>query len=416
MGSRAVLASTSLPVEPGRSAETTLTVHNTGGVVDRFTFEALGPMGEHVTFEPDALSLFPDATGTVRVVVAPPRQPDVAAGSVPLGLRVASQEDPQGGVTEELTVELAAFSAVGAELLPRVVFARRAGSARLAVDNRSNIAYDATLEAADAAGGIRFAFHPAVVSVPPGGAVFARVRVRPQKPFWKGPDRARPFQIGLVCDTAPHPPRVPVDASMLQSALVPRWVLRVLAILVALAILAVILWYTLLRPQIRSTATNVVKSQLAAAGLTPSGSSAPASSSGSSGSSGTHSATAPSSGATSSNSAAPATSNTSSLTVNGSGTGSGNSNQVIYTVPAGYTLQMTDILVQNAAGDNGSIALARGGTVLMQWSMADFRDLDYHWISPTIFGSGSKVVMQVSGCTNTCHPGIYYAGSLVKLP
>ena len=98
------MAAAVVSVEPGHSVETTLTVHNTGSVVDRFSFEALGPLAEQVKFVPDSLSLFPDATGTVQVVVSPPRGTDVAAGPVPLGLKVNSNEDPQGGVTEELSV------------------------------------------------------------------------------------------------------------------------------------------------------------------------------------------------------------------------------------------------------------------------------------------------------------------------
>ena len=413
MGARATLTAGNVSVEPGHSVETTLTVHNTGSVVDRFSFEALGALAGSVKFVPESLSLFPDATGTVQVVVAPPKGPDIAAGTVPLGLKISSNEDPEGGLTEELTVVVTAFSAIAAELLPRVVFARRAGIARVAVDNRSNVAYAGRLEAADPTGAIKFAFHPAAIAVPPGGAAFAKVRVSPSKTFWKGPDRSRPFQIGLVSESAPHPGRLPIDGSMLQSALVPRWVLRALAVLVALAILAVILWFALLKPTMKSYATDAAKQQLAAAGLAPGGSTTPTSSPGG----GTHTSTsAPAGGGgSSSSSAGPASTSTAALTINGSGTGSGNNAQVIYTVPNNYTFEMTDILVQNAAGDSGTVALAKNGNVLMAWAMQDFRDLDYHWISPTLFGPGTQVVMQVSGCTNTCHPAIYYAGSLVKV-
>jgi hypothetical protein len=50
----------------------------------------------------------------------------------------------------------------------------------------------------------------------------------------------------------------------------------------------------------------------------------------------------------------------------------------------------------------------------MEWALANFRDLDYHWIAPTLFGSGSTMQMVVSGCPNACTPGIYYAGNLVR--
>ena len=40
----------------------------------------------------------------------------------------------------------------------------------------------------------------------------------------------------------------------------------------------------------------------------------------------------------------------------------GNGTQVVFTVPTGQTLQVTDILVENSAGDTGTLALARSGT------------------------------------------------------
>ena len=46
--------------------------------------------------------------------------------------------------------------------------------------------------------------------------------------------------------------------------------------------------------------------------------------------------------------------------------------------------------------------------------MANFRDLDYHWITPTVFGPGSQMQLIVSGCSGPCTPGIYYAGHLVS--
>ena len=84
------------------------------------------------------------------------------------------------------------------------------------------------------------------------------------------------------------------------------------------------------------------------------------------------------------------------------------------TFPKGRSLQITDLLVENSAGAAGNLTLARNGTPMMQWAMANFRDLDYHWITPTVFGPGSQVQMVVSGCTGACTPAIYTAGHLVS--
>lgn len=418
MGALAQLASTTLAVEPGKSINTAVTIRNNGSVVDRFTFEALGPAAEWVTFAPDSLSLFPEASGTVNVVIAPPRSSAVAAGTIPFGVKVTSTEDPEGGAAEEGTLDVAPFSDVSLELLPRIVHGRRVGLARLAVDNRSNIPYDADVSGVDPAAVLGFAFRPAAVAIPPGGAEIVKLRIKPIKTFWRGVATNKPFKLELTSATEPHPPKVSADGSMLQEALLPRWVMAAIAALIALAAILVILWFAFLKPQIHDTAVNAAKNQLANAGITPGSGSSGGGSGGGGAGSGTSSGSGSSTQATtattvgSTSAVGSSTPSSSGVTVNRSGVASGNGNQVLFTVPSGHTLQITDMLIQNAAGDNGTLSLARGGSVLMQWSMADFRDLDYHWVSPVLFTSGSTVVMSVSGCTNACHPALYYAGML----
>jgi hypothetical protein len=101
------------------------------------------------------------------------------------------------------------------------------------------------------------------------------------------------------------------------------------------------------------------------------------------------------------------------VNVNGGVTATGDGTRVVFTVPNGKTLQVTDILVENASGATGTLTLARSGTPVMSWSMANFRDLDYHWITPTVFVANSQMQLVVNGCAGSCTPGIYYAGHLV---
>jgi hypothetical protein len=172
----------------------------------------------------------------------------------------------------------------------------------------------------------------------------------------------------------------------------------------------------LFRPQIKSYAQSQVKTQLAKAqngnGTNPNqGSNNGGSNGGSNGKSSnvTTAPTTPGGGNGQGSTTAPASSS-----VNGTGTAKGNGTTNIFNVPKGETLEITDVLVQNSAGNSGTISLERNGTVLMQWALANFRDLDYHWIVPTLFEGGSTVEMVVSGCPNACTPGLYYAGNLVK--
>ncbi len=510
MGAIAQLSTPTLDVEPGRPAAMAFTVQNTGSVVDRFSFEALGAPGTWVTFSPDTISLFPDASGTVNVVINAPRHSSVSAGPTPFAIKVTSSEDPAGSVVEEGTLNVAPFSEVSAELVPRVTRGRRWGRAQLAVDNRSNCVYRAELESGDPAGALRIAFNAAGIDVPPGGAVFARVRLQPRKTFWRGPTVTRPYQVTLVnqptvggqtpgtgatadsgpggpgpggvggagagagvaeagaagaggagtagtarttptpgppgqaapgrggtppmtpagrgggtalATARPHPAEIHVDGSMMQEALLPSWLAKLIALLIALAILFTILWFTLFKPQIKSTAQGEVNKQLSAAGITPSSGSGSSPSSGAGSGGGSNSGGGGSGGGGGGSSVTTAPSSpgggassvaTNGMTVNGSRQAAGNGTRILFVVPNGRTLQVTDLLVENSAGDTGTIAIARNGTVLMEWALANFRDLDYHWIAPTLFGPGTAMQMIVSGCPNACTPGIYYAGNLVR--
>jgi hypothetical protein len=476
MGALAQLSQSTVDVDPGRSATIGMTVRNNGTVVDRYTFEALGAAAAWVTFAPNTLSLFPEASATVNIILSPPRDPLVTAGPTPLGVRVVSAEDEAGSVVEEGTVNVGAFSDITVELVPRVARGRLVGRAQLAVDNRSNCRYRAEIVGSDSQMQLAFAFRPPMVDVAPGEAVFSKVAIRPAQRFWRGPEKTRPFRLVLrqdltstlarvgTLDTtpstkatggagegggaagvptppegtpavsptpvggpadasvgapSPHRDEIFADGSMLQQPMLPRWLLAVAAAVVALALILALLWFVLFKPQIRSTAQNQVNKQLTANGITPVSTSGGNKSGNGSGSGGSSPGGGGSGGGSSTASTTPPGGTSSNVpgsgaTINGVAQASGNGTRVIFTVPAGRSLQITDILVENSAGDTGNLALARSGIPVMQWSMANFRDLDYHWITPTVFGARTQMQLIVSGCTGACTPGIYYAGHLVS--
>ncbi len=421
MGAVAQLSHATVEVEPGRSATFAITVRNTGTVVDRFTFEALGAMAAWVTFAPPTLSLFPEASGTVNIIVAPPRDPTVTAGAVPLGVRVSSAEDAAGTFVEETTVNVAPFSDITVELVPRVARGRIMGRTQMAVDNRSNCAYRAELSGTDPQAQLAFAFRPPIVDVSPGAAAFVKVGLRPRSRFWKGPEKTIPFRLTLTnepiaipvrgqtpaaeTDTAapssarthrppaggcrraperlsrapdapatgppgppgtavaarrppsPHREEITTDGSMLHGPLLPRWLLALAAALIALAVLLLILWYALFRPQIRSTAQNEVNKQLTANGITPVSSSRGSKSGGSTGSSsGGSGQTGSGNSSGSSGAAVPGR----GLRRSGPAGPSTRPSRPPETAPfwssrcpTADRSQMTDLLVENSAGERG---------------------------------------------------------------
>ena len=67
-----------------------------------------------------------------------------------------------------------------------------------------------------------------------------------------------------------------------------------------------------------------------------------------------------------------------------------------YEVPDGKLLGVTDI--ENAAGDQGRLTLARNGSALLRADLAGFRDQDTHLVTPLRFKAGDKLTLTVA-CT-----------------
>jgi hypothetical protein len=418
-------------VEPGASVSLELLVRNTGTVVDQFDFEVLGPAAVWSTFDPPTVSLFPQSEETIKVTFSPPRAADTASGTVPFGIQVQSREDPGGTVVEEGALNVAEFSHVIAELTPHATRVWLRGRSRVAVDNRSNVNYRAELLGTDGDSAFDYSFRPALVDVAPGSVAFAKVTVRPKTTYWRGPSTTEPYQVALrqqptngskpgaevPASTYPagtHPAEVEAAGAILRDALLPAWIWRAVAGLLAVAALLALLWFALVKPQITAASQSAVAKQVTPVSMALSKVSSTMSSLAGSPTAGTSpsKATTPTTSVPPTSSPANGQTTTAGSPVNASLTVRGNNTTVSYAVPKDKTLEVTDILLQNSAGASGEVYLQDSGKVLMSWALADFRDLDYHWITPVYFRPDSKLQWVVKECTGACTPSLYFAGSM----
>ncbi|HEY0806657.1 MAG TPA: hypothetical protein VGD84_16405, partial [Pseudonocardiaceae bacterium] len=258
MALSATLNSPVLTVTPGDLATCDILVRNTGQVVDQYALGLLGDAQEWATVEPPVLNLYPGEAGTARVTFSPPKSSKVHAGMVPFGLRIASREDPHGSRVEEGQVEVLPFEDVQAELVPHVSSGRRSARYDIAVDNHGNHPVDVELFAEDPNDQLRFRMTRTAVTVAPGTATLIRFQARPRKGFLRGQDKSHPF----VLVVAPHNVEpVNADGAMVQQPLLPRWLLPALAALLAVILILVVLWFTLFKPVIASTARAEAQQQ-----------------------------------------------------------------------------------------------------------------------------------------------------------
>jgi hypothetical protein len=410
MGAVAHLESRLVAVTPGSQATVQLRVRNTGSVVDQFTFQVLGDAQGWSTVTPPSLSLFPGAEEATTITFAPPRSAQAPAGQMPFGVHVISKEDPQGSVVEEGVVDIAPFSDVFAELAPRTSRGSRGASHDLAIDNRGNAPINANLSAVDPDRLLNFDVRPPGVVAAPGTATFAKVGVKPRKTFWRGPNQTRPFQV-LLEGAGPTP--VTVEGTMVQSSILPPWILRALLLVLAALIALVVLWFLLVKPAIESTALQQTNQALTAAGITPaSNPNQPPAGGGGGGPS-----TAP---ATPGSGSSPGTTTNVPSAPPLAGGGQPTDGLIKFgdpavQVPAGKTLFVTDLVFSNSDdAAQGALQLERSGTVLLGPQLQNFRDLDFHFVTPIVIANGQSLGLgcdPASACSST-KQSVYYSGYL----
>ncbi|HEY4331851.1 MAG TPA: hypothetical protein VGM78_04755, partial [Ilumatobacteraceae bacterium] len=255
MGASATLTAREIVVAPGTEARTIMRVRNTGNVVDQFDLQVLGVAAEWATVEPPSISLFPGIEQSVHVVFHPPRASSSTAGRFPFAVKALSHEDPNGSAVDEGVIDVLPFDERGAELIPRTSQGKRSATHELAVDNRGNAPIVVQLSGSDAEGTLGFSFNPPQLAIAPGATEFAKVRVQPSRSFWRGPNKTVPFLVHA--DEEGQPP-LQVDGTMVQSAILPKWFWKAMIALLALILLLVILWFTLVKPQIKSSAKAAV--------------------------------------------------------------------------------------------------------------------------------------------------------------
>jgi hypothetical protein len=476
MGASATIQPGPLTVEPGREQSIWIQVRNRGETVDNYVFEILGEPAKWVSVEPEALPLFPGAEGELKLTFRPPRLPSTAAGIVPFGIKISSKENPDDSTVEESSLEIAAFSDTAAELTPRTSHGRLSAKHDLAFDNRGNTTVNTDIEGWDADDLLTFSFKPPSLVAEPGSATFTKVRAKPKKRFLRGAPKTLPFQVRVQPEDGEA--RV-VDGAVLQEALIPKWVLPAVLALAALAAL----WALLLKPQIESTAKDAVKdpiaaqqkqidaatkqantasqqataaSQQAAAAQTQAAQASTQAQQASQAAGGasqqagtatkqagtatkqagtaTQQATKAGDAAANATSAANAAQATAQATAqNGEPTDGrlqadcGSNCQPTLTVPAdAKSISITDLILQNPAGDSGKLTLLRGTDVVLTEQLDNFRDLDFHFIAPLVLTTGQQLVLKVA-CANSqgaqqasadsaaaasgpCTPAVYYAG------
>src|SRR4051794_37102737 len=118
MAVMAALSADGLVVEPGHEGTATLTIANTGDIVEQYTVEMVGETAAWTVVDPPVLSLMPGQEREVVLRFRPPRGPEPEAGAISFGAKVIAKEVVGDTVVEEGEVTVTPFLETRAELVP----------------------------------------------------------------------------------------------------------------------------------------------------------------------------------------------------------------------------------------------------------------------------------------------------------
>ncbi|TYK51325.1 hydrogenase expression protein [Actinomadura decatromicini] len=230
----------SATVDPGAAATVTLRLRNTTDLVEEYRVSVAGGPAVWAAVEPRSLRLYPGTTGAVEITFRPPRTPDAPAGGHPFAVEVIPTEQPGDKTVVEGHLTVTPFTEVRAELLPHTVAGRFRAKPKFALDNLGNTRLTASLTGKDNTGQLGFELHPANVQVDPGRAAWVQGRIRPGSITWFGQRESHPYTVNVL-RSGVEP--VEVGGVFVQRAVMPRWLLGFMGVLVSAAVAFTIAWF-----------------------------------------------------------------------------------------------------------------------------------------------------------------------------
>ncbi|UJP41043.1 carboxypeptidase-like regulatory domain-containing protein [Cellulomonas palmilytica] len=181
-----------LDVAPGGTGVVPLEVVNTSEVIESLSVRALGVPEASVRVEPDALALFPDAAGEVRLTVGLPGS--FPAGTYPVTFVVAGRAPGAREAFHDVDLVVPPNPHVRLDATPTLVRSRSRGAFTLEVRNDGNTPLDVALRAQDADRTVRTTITPSTLAVPAGSVGTATALVKGPRQLLGG-DRDRPVTV-----------------------------------------------------------------------------------------------------------------------------------------------------------------------------------------------------------------------------
>ena len=245
-----LMASVHFTVVPGNEVNVPIMLLNRGLDPDVFRLNIEGIPSSWVS-TPSALTrIEPGQQSEVELTISPPRQPQTGAGRNPFTIQVSSQDTPSQQASVDCILTVAAFSEFSSEIRPKQFDYSQ--TAQLLVTNRGNIQDTYTISFLSQADALLFEKvelymqggttsrqapprkalteikEPLSLYLPAGESGAIEFRARPRSYPFLGGDTIYPFTVAVQSTENTTQTQ---QGDVLGKALIPLWVLPVLAII-----------------------------------------------------------------------------------------------------------------------------------------------------------------------------------------
>lgn len=380
MATQAWFTTTEAEVVPGDTTVLSLVVSNLGDHTERYALSPTGVAASWTTLRPAYLTIFPGSHQSIDVEVTAPRPPAASAGPSALGVRVVPHGEPDDIVNADVTLAVAPTHERRVSVLDPAVRGRRRGSFDVLVENLGNVQAVCRLHVVEPTGRLDASIDTPVVRVEPGGAVLAQIRVTARRLLWDRRTRSIGFRIDA---DEPGVSTTSSNGSFLQTPVLPERIgLRIAGALAGVAAVAA-LWVGVVRPEVQRIVDEAISTIPAPASTTGANTALDTAT------------TMPTSVVSQSG---PTSDGSDPFSATLPGTAAvGQQSVESVPVPAGSQLSVTQLIIQNPFGDEGT-ALVRLGGVRLEYDLSDLDGVDANqgFAEPITLSGDESISVDVS--------------------
>ncbi|MEP6296341.1 MAG: hypothetical protein ABJ382_03370 [Ilumatobacter sp.] len=357
---------------PGQAAALSLHLQNNTDAERMVTLRAGGGLAAQTVLQTETIYLDPNEHFEVPVIVD--ANASLVAGPHSCVIEVVDDKETTSAAA---TIQVATSEAWSARLEPQRSKSASAGRHKVVVENSGNVPMTVEFVATSAPGVSTELAAPAV-NIDPGKTAKVEFRVAPHAKFWSGTSVEHPFSIAVAGSNGD---RSDLEGTYEQGPRVRSWFGPAAAGMVGALLLGTLAWFTVLKPSVLDSAREEAAEldALQQADLDDRVTAIEAAAE--------EAAELPLGDPTDLR-----------LTVDAEASTTSTQEFDFDATGSGRILSISDVVFQNPTGAAGRVELLRDDEVLLDQEMANFRDLDFHFVAPFQIESGSSVSLRVT-CT-----------------